>query len=656
MSAPRKADVRRMATDAIAGAVLCLAGLCTIEVFAEPELSAKLRLVLTLVFFAMALGLFHFLLGPRRRAVLAILEWKYADAPNHTLNSVRELAYDLDLLVSRTVYCAGTFVAATAIRVLAAWYTDLEPLAGIAWYFWWASLIAMLLFPFVGGFHFQRLYQQYHDLSRRDAIALGFTPRPLARLFAPGEDDPHDEASRTTHADGFDAGGRRWSWQELRTNCIVFGQTGSGKTSCVLNAMMDGLIGAAKTIGLCPGGLVLDPKGIPPNAQGQDFADKLKILLSRCGWDDRLRIIEPARPRQSERWNPLDSQDDELELSARLAAVMEATRDRRDGGDDGFWIAEAQKFVRHAIALLRAVDHGEPPCLADILTLSGNAEELNHRIQQIPDGPLRRSSAQTALEFFVNEWMQKGDEHRSGVQGYVSNMLDPFTMEPYRTIFSGRSTIRLRDAVHDGLIVCLRMPAADKESMARVVATFLKLEFYREILLAVQKQRPSFFVCDEFQVLMTTFARKGDAEFFERSRESNHVNLIATHNLPALTRQTPNNREPAMSLLGNCAVKIFLRNTDPDTNKYASELFGAELVPVSGHGTTAGVGRFGMMAVSSNTTNQYDQAVHSSRFSTLAVPSERHPDSDYCEAIIHDAARPSGPDRRSSRWPRHPIG
>ena len=47
---------------------------------------------------------------------------------------------------------------------------------------------------------------------------------------------------------GFRAGGIEWYWENLTQNAMVFGQPGSGKTVCVLNAMLDGLLGATAAV------------------------------------------------------------------------------------------------------------------------------------------------------------------------------------------------------------------------------------------------------------------------------------------------------------------------------------------------------------------------------------------------------------------------
>jgi hypothetical protein len=61
--------------------------------------------------------------------------------------------------------------------------------------------------------------------------------------------------------------------------------------------------------------LILDPKG--------DYRNKISALCDRLGRNGELHILDPDRPDESVRWNPLDSSDDALEISARFAGILQ---------------------------------------------------------------------------------------------------------------------------------------------------------------------------------------------------------------------------------------------------------------------------------------------------------------------------------------------
>lgn len=490
------------------------------------------------------------------------------------------------------------------------------------------------------------VFQRRRQLLEQISLTTWFRPRTIHELYLKRPRIHREPTVKVTGDLSFRAGGSAWTWEDFTKNGIVFGQSGSGKTVCVLNALLDGLLSSAQSREERPAGLILDPKG--------DFRGKLQRLCARLGREEDLMILSPQAAHRSIRWNPFDSTDDELELAARFAATLEALGMKND--DSSYWVDSAKKFIRHAIALIRLTNpRGMPPSFLQIAELSVSFENLAARTSRLD---ISRADCDGCLSYFANEWADLADETRTSVQSYLTNMLDPFQMEPYASLFSGRSTMRLAEMIDSGKILYVDMPIADKELMARTVGTFIKLEYFREVLRRPDKRRPSFFLCDEFQSFFTTAQGKGDADFFERSRQSLHANLIATQNLPALLKASPK-KETVQNLLGNCAVKLFLRNTDQETNDYASKLFGQQLVAMTGGGAASsgqGLGnQFSVFsgAMTSSENEQYDSIVRGERFSELAIPA-RGSSIDYCEVIAHHAARPEMErGSRKQRWRLH---
>ena len=89
------------------------------------------------------------------------------------------------------------------------------------------------------------------------------------------------------------------------------------------------------------------------------------------------------------------------------------------------------------------------------------------------------------------EWVELASETRTTIQSYITNMIDPFLMKPYNTVFSGCSTMKISEMIADGKILYVYMPIADKEAMSKVICTFVKLEYFREVLKNPHKTRPS---------------------------------------------------------------------------------------------------------------------------------------------------------------------
>jgi type IV secretory pathway TraG/TraD family ATPase VirD4 len=386
--------------------------------------------------------------------------------------------------------------------------------------------------------------------------------------------------------------------------------------------------------------LILDPKG--------DFLDKIQALCSKYGREDDLLILDPSSPAKSIRWNPFDSPDDELELGARFAAVLESAG--MDLGDDSFWIDSARTFIAHAISLLRITNHPqEPPTMSQVRSLAASFKAISVRADRVAGDDKR---GELCLQFF-EEWVDYAPEMRTSIQALLTNMLDPFLREPYATAFSGRSTMSMADIVDNGKILYVHMPIADRERMSRTIGTFIKLAYYREVLKRPGKDRSSFFLCDEFQSFFTALPGKGDSDFFERSRQSRHANIIATQNVPALLNRAKT-QHPVNSLLGNCAVKLFLRNTDQETNQYASGLCGETIVVLPGQNRGERHSKWQINSGSSDVANrQYDARYRPEVFTKLAVPS-RTDGSSYCETILHLSSRTEIMDAKL-KWKLHAL-
>lgn len=608
---------------------------------------SSFRLVCMLAFFITTISLTWQLITPRSHFAHLLYRWRFEGCPQAIERIWRRYLYSVDRLFRALGYAGIVFLASNAILMLALWFHGFNLLAGLARWGWWGSLGTLLLLPFVRGDLITEVVQRRRQLHEQLELTTWFRPRSMRSLYRGESSEVSQRPVEVIAPMSFRAGGVDWHWDDFKPNCIIFGQSGSGKTISVLNALVDGLLASATNAGERPSALILDPKG--------DFRGKIEALCEEYGRAEDLLIIRPADLTHSIRWNPFDTDDDELEIAARFAATLEVLGMKQQ--DSTYFIDAAKKFIRHAITLLRLTNApGEPPSFGQIGELATSFDAIVERTNMLN---VEDSSCDKCLNYFANEWIEYGDEHRTSILGFITNMLDPFTMEPYSSVFSGKSTMRIGQMLQQGKILYLDMPVADREAMAKTIGTFIKLEYFREVLKARKKDRPSFFLCDEFQVFLTTGQGKGDADFFERSRESNHINLIATQNLPALLKNTQRT-EPVHNLLGNCAVKLFLRNTDTETNEYASKIFGQRLVSMSASAAgmgNASIGGFGIKGIgeSISTHDGETRVVPTETFAELAIPSQAA-GIDYCESVLFHGARAEFESHlHKTRWKIHPI-
>lgn len=648
MKAPNRQQVIRSVNRLLAPSVICVFIVLTLHLIPKGYTPrSSFRLGCMLLFFGASIFLTWQMMYPRSEFLYLLFRWRFDQAPQAIERIWRRYLFSLDRLCFAFGYAWLGFLVSNFILMLALWFHGFLILTGLAGWLWWLSLIALFCIPFVRGDLITEVAQRRRQLFEQIRLTTWYEPRRLRSLYSPESTQRNSQPVEVVAPLKFRAGGMDWHWDDLKPNCVIFGQSGSGKTVCVLNAFVDGLMASSSQTGIQPSALILDPKG--------DFRDKIRNLCEEYGREEDLLIIDPENVDRSIQWNPFDSNDDELELAARFAATLEILGMKQQ--DSSYFIDASKKFIRHAISLLRLTNpSGAPPSFVQIGELAANLESIVERTNRLD---IYDETCDKCLNYFANEWIEYGDDHRTSIMGFITNMIDPFTMEPYTSLFSGQSTMKIGQMLQQGKILYVNMPVADKEMMARTIGTFVKLEYFREVLKARKKDRPSFFVCDEFQVFFTTGQGKGDADFFERSRESNHVNIIATQNLQALFKTT-DRKEPVQNMLGNCAVKLFLRNTDSETNEYASKMFGQRMVSMSASAAgmgNAAIGGVGIKGIGESLSTHDGEArvVPLETFPELAIPS-KVAQIDYCESVLFHGAQPEFESRLNKlRWRVHPI-
>lgn len=621
---------------------LCIVIHFIAPMFPDPGL---IRLGLVITFFGCLASATWSLTDPYALSLASSYRWKYADANASVRADVDRFVLRKSRYIQGIGWFATAAVALMALSVLSEWPV-FAPLVHVQPWLYRLAFLLTLGIPIYAVMTLDVL---------REALVLKHQFEEEVAVSGTRVRNAESEADRRRHESAppvevtgpmqFRAGGYDWQWNDFYKNAAIFGMSGSGKTLCVLNAVLDGLLASSSADGKLVAGLILDPKG--------DFRDKIMALCRTYNRSSDLRIIDPYDLVVSIRWNPLDSTDDAMEIAGRFGAVMEVINPA--GSDDRFWIDSSKRLVQNLIALIRATRPQRPPSLSEIHDAAMSDAMLDRWGDAIVDDLLRENKElQRAVDYFEDIWRPMPDNTKGSIRTYVGNMLGAFLQDPYDKLFAGKSTETIADMIDAGRILYVYMPIADREVMAQVVSTFVKLEYYREVLKRPNKELPSFFLCDEFQSFFNVGQGRGDADAFERTRQSNHANIIAFQNINALLKQAPR-PEPVYNLLGNCATKLFLRNTDKDTNEFASNLFGEHVETLSSSSIGIGKGARGHGASSSlSGSAQYAAKVKKDEFTQLAIPS-REDGVQYAEVIAHLGARARiGIGRQ--RWNVHPIG
>ncbi len=609
-----------------------------------------IRFVLTLLWFGCLASVTWSATEPLGKYLREYHRWKYSEAGPAINHTVGQLVVRMSRFAAGLGWVATASVGACALYVLSFWEVGalLEEARLVLWGTWLLTMIAVPLYPIFKAGALNEIVHLRRQLHEQ--LALAGLEGKSEKEAAQDEELGAAAALKVLGPLQFRAGGYDWHFSDFYKNAVIFGMTGSGKTVCVLNAVLDGLLGSSSAAGAPCAGLILDPKG--------DFRDKIELACRRHGRSRDLIVIDPYRIDRSARFNPIDSDDSPFELADRFASVIE-TLNSGKSSEDTFWIDNCKKFIQYAIILLREAKADEgPPNLTEIYDCATQDDFLKFVIDRadanVANDSARAAELERARTFAEREWFELANETKSSARSFLTNMLLPFLEAPFDELFGSRSTKTMGEILDNGHILYVYMPIADRRAMARIVCTFVKLEFYREVLKRVDKTRPSFFLCDEFQAFFTVgSAGMGDNQAFERTRQSNHANIIATQNLPALTLVAPK-EDVVTNLLGNCGTKIFLRNTDDKTNEYASKIFGEriETLVSTSQSVTHGLRRRPESgSVSSNAS--YGRRIRADVFTDLAVPSQVDA-IPYAEAMVHLAARARVHFQKQT-WTVHPL-
>jgi hypothetical protein len=662
---PRYATYRRRAIEAYSVALMSTTALAVIVfVLPKPEAyGAPARLAMTAAVFATVAGGLVGWVTLRRRVADAGLAFRYHGASSALTTTVAYLSDERRAARRGVLPALVGAVSLLGLHVLAAWpqCAALAPFREALGPAAAGSIALAVLAPF------WRRKNIINALYLRHCIVLqarqvGFKPRKArdARRLAAELARPAVSRATTTE---FRAAGFIWRLDDFQKNAIIFGQTGSGKTIAVLNTLLEGMFASSAVSPLPAAGIILDAKG--------DFRLKVEALARRYGREKDLIIFSASDEENRNEgelplvYNPLDSPDDELELSARLWTAAKLSGGLKVG-DNSFFADAARIFVRHAIAFLRAANDRTPPSLLDVRRLATDRPEevqtdgafyleLSRAIfARYNNAGAMPAATIDALDYLDGEWKSMPDRQRGGVIGSVTQLLDEFSIEPFRSMLTGRSSFSLAEVIDTGRILYLDLPLASRPRMATLITGLIKADFQREILKRPDKPRPSYLLADEYHLLWNTGEGQGDSEFFALSRQSNHANIVAAQNISSFYKRT-NNQAEARNFLGNCATKVFLRNSEYETIAWASQLFGERAEINIGSNETASLNHPVMRGMTS-----YARSITTARivppeaFAKLAIPMRGSRVNQYAETIVHLAGR-DVTQRLDLAWPVNPL-
>lgn len=422
--------------------------------------------------------------------------------------------------------------------------------------------------------------------------------------------------------------GNSWMTRDAATGLICFGMTGSGKSSGPLRSI------AMRFLELGYGGIVFCAK--PDECDTwigyakEQGRDKDIILLSRetfCFLD-----YEFSRPSESGGGQVENVVNIFLE-------VVKITKDKKQGGtSDEYWQNAIKQVLRNTITIL--VMAGEAVTLPNIKSVidtvprnkdmaelqknylamlqsfctyesnkillkegtkvfddvisefevqyfkgtdnrkeSGAMKEYCSQlfVKAILNGHGDNSDFELGLNFFFVEFPNLDDRTRSNTISSFTVLADAMLRGEFRRCFGAKeSSLVIEDLYRKGKILIVDQDVKRHGLVGQMTAAIVKLCFEKMIErredISDPDALPVFLWGDECQYFTLDY----DQIFQTTARSSRTLTVYATQNLDNLYNGY--GKEQANSLLGNLGTKIFCQNGDYNTNKWAADSIGQEVL------------------------------------------------------------------------------
>ena len=381
--------------------------------------------------------------------------------------------------------------------------------------------------------------------------------------------------------------------EDAAQNILILGAIGSGKTTCAMHPLLMQLIDQD-----C-GGLIFDIKGDFQNAV-LSIAEALnREIIIIGGNHNTMNLLAGLTPEVA---------------SSFLKSIFTLNSPYQN---DTFWLDTAVELCRNTLGILSFVPkhyslNGLYSYLFDLEACIAIDDKIT-QLQQNLD--VKEKRLLTAYWQYHEKIFDKFDEKvKAGVNATIAQVLSPFNHPHLVDTFctENQSNVTMEDVLN-GAIYLVDMPLSVWGLGGKVVYTLIKLRFFNVMQQRVtqaewNQERPVFFMCDEFQEIVS--ANKdgiSDLNFWDKSRSSKTIGIISAQAVSSFYAAI-GNHDVANALLQNFRQKLCFKTEDATTLNYFHSLADKVEVTRKTHSKTTGSSRqknsFGKSSESdSNTEN-----------------------------------------------------
>lgn len=358
----------------------------------------------------------------------------------------------------------------------------------------------------------------------------------------------------------------------LYQNFLITGTIGSGKTSSAMYPFTKQLMefnhdNPNNKIGM----LILDVKG--------NFYQQVKRYAHQYQLEKDLIIIEL---KSKIHYNPLHKPNLKPQILAnRLKSILLLFS---ENNTESYWLDKAEEILTECIKLCRLYN-GNYVTFLEIHKLVTLPDYYKEKIKTLRDlfvsSQLSHSQIyelNSSLNFFQKEFENLDSRTKGILVSEITRITNAFIsdFDVMSTFSSPKETLSFTgfsEVIQQGKIVVLNMNISEYNSLSKMIAAYLKLDFQTEIIsnLSTSTSKTTAFICDEYDKYVT----KSDGEFFSLSREAKCINIVSTQSYSSL-KSTLKDEAQVKVILQNLINKIWFRTDDIFTIEEAQKQLGKE--------------------------------------------------------------------------------
>jgi len=338
-------------------------------------------------------------------------------------------------------------------------------------------------------------------------------------------------------------------------NILVLGGIGSGKTSSIMQPLLLQLLHQN-----C-GGLIFDIKGDVKNT----------TITFAKNTNRHIRVLGPFQSK----FNLLATLPPEVAASFLKSALLLSNGTSLDR----FWVDTATELSRNVLGLLSFIPkHYTIVDLYQYIFDRSAHSFLEKKLSSVKESlsPEQKRLFNSYHQYKSSIFDSFDEKVQSGVKATLAQAISPFNHPDLADAFCYDDELKIEEILK-GEVFLIDMPIALWGLAAKVVYTFIKLRFFNLMQKhhdAKNRDLPTFFMCDEFQEIVSCNQDGlSDLNFWDKSRSSQTIGIISAQSVASIFAATPN-RDYAYALLQNFRNKICLTSEDPLTIDYISQLTG----------------------------------------------------------------------------------